>query len=66
MNDHRSPQPAPHGPLGDQRVINAREYLECIAPYKVSTRPLPVLQREAAELRRMLAAVLDVIGEVSP
>ena len=53
-------------PNGDQRVITAREYLECIAPYKVTDRPLSVLQREDAELRRMLAAVLAAIDEVSP
>jgi len=53
-------------PTDDQRVITAREYLECIAPYKVTSRPLSVLRREDAELRRMLGAVLDAIGEAGP
>jgi len=51
---------------GDMRVTAAREYLDAIRPYKVSTRPLSVLQREAAELRRMLGQVLDVAEHQAP
>ena len=47
----------------DQRVANAREYLDAIRPHKVTTRPPSVLLRECAELRRQLGQVLDVIGE---
>ena len=47
----------------DKRVIHAREFLDAIRPYKVADRPISVLQREDAELRRMLAGVLAVIDE---
>jgi hypothetical protein len=49
----------------DQRVIAAREFLDAIRPYKVADRPISVLQREDAELRRMLGQVLDVVTEMA-
>ncbi len=52
---------APASPAGDQRVVRAREFLDAIVEYKVASRPLSVLQREDAELRRMLGQLLDVI-----
>lgn len=47
----------------DQRLVSAREFLDAIRPYKVTSRPPSVLVREDAELRRMLGQVLDVIRE---
>jgi hypothetical protein len=47
----------------DQRVAWAREYLDAITPYPVSARPRSVLEREDAELRRVLGQVLDVIAD---
>ena len=47
----------PVSPAGDQRVTAAREFLDAIIEYKAASRPVSVLQREDAELRRMLAAV---------
>lgn len=51
----------PASPAADQRVIAAREFLDAITDYKVTSRPLSVLQREDAELRRMVGQLLDVI-----
>jgi hypothetical protein len=48
-------------PAEDQRVTMAREFLDCIVEFKVASRPLSVLQREDAELRRMVGQLLDVI-----
>jgi hypothetical protein len=48
-------------PAEDQRVVMAREFLDAIAEYKVASRPLSVLQREDAELRRLVGQLLDVI-----
>ena len=55
----RGRQPEP--PADDQRVEQAREFLDAIIEYKVASRPISVLQREDAELRRMLGQLLDVI-----
>jgi hypothetical protein len=49
----------------DTRVTYAREFLEAIRPHKVSQRPLSVLVREDAELRRMLGRLLDYVAETS-
>lgn len=47
----------------DPRVALSREFLDAIRLYPVASRPISVLQREDAELRRMLGKVLDYIAE---
>jgi hypothetical protein len=47
----------------DQRVVQAREFLDAIMPYPVASRPVSVLQREDAELRRMIRALLEYVTE---
>ena len=47
----------------DQRVTAAREYIGYARAVKVADLPYPALMRMAAELRRQLGQVLDVIGE---
>ena len=49
----------------DQRVANAREYLGYAREVKVGELPLSALMRMAAELRRQLGQVLDVIRELT-
>ena len=46
----------------DQRVTDAREYIGYARALKVGDLPYPALMRLAAELRRQLGQVLDVIG----
>jgi hypothetical protein len=46
-----------------QQVAAAREFLDGARRRKVSETPHSVLVREAAELRRQLGLVLDLIGE---
>jgi hypothetical protein len=48
----------------DQRVTNAREYLGYARALKVADLPYPALVRLAAELRRQLGQVLDVVTEI--
>jgi hypothetical protein len=47
----------------DQRVTNAREYIGYARHIKVADLPYPALMRLAAELRRQLGQVLDVVTE---
>jgi hypothetical protein len=46
-----------------QRLAAAREYLGYARAVKVGDLPYPALVRFAAELRRQLGQVLDVIGD---
>jgi hypothetical protein len=46
-----------------QRLASAREYLGYARGVKVADLPYPALTRLAAELRRQLGQVLDVIGD---
>lgn len=48
----------------DQRVGSAREYLGYARAIKVADLPYPALMRFAAELRRQLGQVLDVVTEM--
>jgi hypothetical protein len=50
----------------DPRVTAAREFLDAIRPYPVADRPVSVLRREDAELRRMLGRLLAVIDGQAP
>ena len=47
----------------DQRVICAREFLAGACRRRVAEMPPSVLMREDAELRRVLAQVLDVVAD---
>jgi hypothetical protein len=47
----------------DQRLANAREYLGYARQVKVADLPHSALMRMAAELRRQLGQVLDVVTE---
>jgi hypothetical protein len=47
----------------DQRVTAARELLDAVMPYPVAGRPVSVLRREDAELRRMLRQLLDLLAD---
>jgi len=47
----------------DYRVVQAREFLDTIRPYKVANRPLSVLRREDAELRRILGQLLTLVDD---
>jgi hypothetical protein len=49
----------------DQRVTSAREYLGHARNIKVGDLPRSAVMRLAAELRRQLGQVLDVIGELA-
>ena len=50
--------------IPDQRVTNAREYIGYARALKVADLPYPALLRMAAELRRQLGQVLDVVAEL--
>jgi hypothetical protein len=47
----------------DQRLTVAREYLTDAREYEVNVLPPSALMREAADLRRHLGQVLDVVDE---
>jgi hypothetical protein len=47
----------------DYRVTAAREFLDAITPYPVASRPHSVLQREDAELRRILGQLLTYVDD---
>ena len=49
----------------DQRVTNAREYLGYAREVRVADLPHTAVVRLAAELRRQLGQVLDVVTELS-
>ena len=48
----------------DQRVTNAREYLGYARQCRVADLPHSAVMRMAAELRRQLGQVLDVVTEI--
>ncbi|HEY2550099.1 MAG TPA: hypothetical protein VGI64_05940 [Streptosporangiaceae bacterium] len=48
----------------DDRITQARDYLAGCRKRKLAELPPSLLLREAAELRRQLGQVLDVLGEV--
>jgi hypothetical protein len=47
----------------DQRITAAETFLAAVTSHPVTSRPHPVLVREAAEARHHLAKVLDVARE---
>lgn len=49
----------------DQRVTSAREFLAGARRRKVTDLPPSLLERECAELRRLLGQMLDVVDEAT-